>query len=73
MALPATINAVFVELSDSDLIRIFQLACIAAAKRISKTIPHRKFFSPVRLDEMTIAYYNHWKAKDVNALLKRNN
>jgi hypothetical protein len=43
MALPATIKAVFVELFDSDFIRIFQPACIAAAKRISKTTPHSIF------------------------------
>lgn len=46
IALPATIKAVFVELSDSDLIRTFQLACNTAAKRISKTIsPCKSLFS----------------------------
>jgi hypothetical protein len=46
-ALPAMIKTVFVKLSDSDLSRIFQLACRAAAKRMSKTIPHCKFLFSV--------------------------
>ena len=46
-ALPAMIKTVFVKLSDSDLIRTFQLACRAAAKRMSKTILHCKFLFSV--------------------------
>ena len=49
-ALPAMIKTVFIKLSDSDLSRTFQLACSAAAKRMSKTIPHCKIF--LRLDGM---------------------